>query len=506
MKNENDLDLLVENFFDEYYYYFSSFATLRGIHRYDYKLSAYDRNELNNLRNLINDTTISLKSFEERNKNQRTHDLKTFKKILENTLGFIDEGFFGNAQFFVFDAFLGIVSVALTQAKPMSIRSRNFAERLGTLKHINDYIRTYVINITDAERKAVLKEIDYLEYFINQFSTYLLTKSDTDKKENLKVEKTNAIETLTELRKLIKSIKTCTEIKLKGFLDFHNLDNSFVDLKRILEDTLTSTSENLIRKAREIKIANPYKETIKEIISTKEQFDETRVNDIINSVENTLRIPILPEKIEFERRIFIDSSEFPDILSSLMGHAIPSGEFDLKKNVLFIIRNEENYHMLVYKILSNLLLGKPFVNFYRVGIKGKKKYFLNYLLYNGLPVYLRRTIFDEIKSQFGRAFELIYYYEEYVSTLKAYIQNEIYFRNWDILNIENFINEDKILIDKERFMEEFIYDMGRSFLTAQGLNAIVELKKEKRLRPNEFIIKLLQNMHYPFSIIRQLIK
>jgi len=61
MKNDSDLDTLIETFFDEYYYYFSSFATLRGIHRYDYKLSTYDRANLKNLENLINEVIQALK-------------------------------------------------------------------------------------------------------------------------------------------------------------------------------------------------------------------------------------------------------------------------------------------------------------------------------------------------------------------------------------------------------------------------------------------------------------
>ncbi|MGC9171553.1 hypothetical protein [Caldisericum sp.] len=506
MKIENDLDSLIENFFDEYYYFFSSFATLRGIHRYDYKLSTYDRNELNNFKNFISETLSSLKNYEEKNKNLKTHDSKTFKKFLENTFQFVDDGLYDNPQFFVFDAFIGIVSVALVQTKPISIRSRNFSERLSTLKYVNDYIRTYVVNITELERKAILREIDYLEQFINQFSTYLLTKSDTDKKENLKLEKTNAIESLNELRKLIKSIKAGSDVKLKGILDFQNLDNNFVDLKRFLEDNLISISENLIKKAREIKIANPYKETIKEVISQREQYNEVAIKDILNSIESLIRTFLPYEKIEFEKKVFIDSSEFPDILSSLIGYTIPSGEFDTKRNVLFIVRNEENYYSLLYQIISNLFLGKPFINFYRVSIKSKKKYFLNQLLYNGLPVYLRRIIFDDIKGNLGRQFELVYYYEEYITILKAYIQNEIYFRNWNMLSVENFVNEDKILLDKEKFIEDFVYDMGRSFLAVQGLNAIFDLKREKRVKSNEFIAKLLQNMHYPFSTIRQLIK
>jgi predicted DNA-binding protein YlxM (UPF0122 family) len=241
MKNDSDLDTLIETFFDEYYYYFSSFATLRGIHRYDYKLSTYDRANLKNLENLINEVIQALKLNEEKNKRERSFDIKTFRKIAENTLDFINSGIYGSAQFFVYDAFIGTVSVALTQSKPMSVRSRNFTERLSTLNSINDYVRTYVNEITEIERKAVMKEIDYLEAFINQFASYLLTKSDTDKKENLKNEKTNALEALNELRRIVKSIKTSTEIKTKVYIDFNNLDNNFVDLKRLLEDNLKNT-------------------------------------------------------------------------------------------------------------------------------------------------------------------------------------------------------------------------------------------------------------------------
>jgi len=506
MKNDSDLDTLIETFFDEYYYYFSSFATLRGIHRYDYKLSTYDRANLKNLENLINEVIQALKLTEEKNKRERSFDIKTFRKIAENTLDFINSGIYGSAQFFVYDAFIGIVSVALTQSKPMSVRSRNFTERLSTLNSINDYVRTYVNEITEIERKAVMKEIDYLEAFINQFASYLLTKSDTDKKENLKIEKTNALEALNELRRIVKSIKTGTEIKTKGYIDFNNLDNNFVDLKRLLEDNLKTLSENLIRKAREIKISSSFQETLRENLYKTEQFDESTALSLISSVENTVKKYLPVVEITFDKRVFLDESDFPDLLSNIMGYAISSGEFDNKKNIFLIIKKEDNPFKLKYKTISDIFFGTPFINFYRQGSKSKKKYFLNNILYLGYPMYLRRTYFDDIKFQLDKPFELIYYYCEYKTALKSYIQNEIYFRNWDSISVENFINEDKILIDKDKFKEEFVYDFGRSFLAMQGLNAINDLRKEKRLKTSEFNLKLLQNMHYPFWIIRQILR
>lgn len=506
MKSENDLDVLIETFFDEFYYYFSSFATPRGIHRYDYKLSSYGKEDLNNLKNFVNDIQSTLRNYEERNKNQRQNDTRTFYRFLENLSNFIDKGIYNSPQYFLYDAFVGLTTAALTQSKPISIRSRNFTERLSSLKTTNDYVRNYVTEISEIERKAILKEIDYLELFINQFSSYLLTKSDTDKKENLKLEKTNAIASLNELRKTVKSMRTGNNVSIKGYIDFNNLDNSFVDLRKILEESLKALSENIIRKAREIKIASPYRETLEETLLRREKFDDGNSLNLVNSIENSIKKFLPFENISFEKRIFLEPSDFPDIMLGVLGYSLSSGEFDNKKSVFIIIKNEMNPSNLMYSLISNVFFSPVIANFYRQGIKSKKKYFLNLPLYFGFPLYLKRVYFDEFKTYFDRAFELIYYYEEYVLTLKAFLQNEIYFRNWDLIAIENFINEDKILIDKEKFMENFIYDLGRSFLAIEGLIAIHDLRKERKLKTSDFNLKLLQNMHYPFSIIRQILR
>jgi len=176
-------------------------------------------------------------------------------------------------------------------------------------------------------------------------------------------------------------------------------------------------------------------------------------------------------------------------------HIFPLGEFDNKSEVGISLCEETNTYKFLLDLASYGSIGKGFVNAFRQKNKSKRKYFTNSILFEGFTAYIRRLAFEEIKYDLPKSFELYYYYYEYEKALLAYIINEIYFRETSVLEIEKLIGSDKILVEKEKFKERLTFDMGRAFFSMQGLCKIVDLKNTRRLRQDEFNLKLLQNMH-----------
>jgi len=508
MNRDNELDSLIETFFDEYYYTFSSFATVRGIHRYDYKLSSLTKADLKRLNEVIDGTLNSLKSIEEKNKNIRQQDLKVVRKFLINLKNFLDDGLNNFPQFFVASIVYGVITSALTQAKQISIRSRNFASRIGDIKSVENAIREFVYSTSALENEVNLWELNQVSQFIDEFSSYVLTKSDVEKKDIIKNERRESKEILESISNYLSSVrKDNFALNIKQYVSSKNLENiDFLDLKKHLLGSLESLKNEIIKKAREIRITAPFFETLQEEINRKDKITEEEISKIIQLIE-AYQTKFFGNKLfEVNSRIIIENSDIYKLFEFANLHILPSGEFDNKKEMAILLNEDENINKVILDIISLGLLGKGYVNFSRQSIKTKRKFILNAPLYEGFPIYIRRLAFEEIKKDLSKSFELYYYYYEYLTTLLAYIENEIYFRNISIIEIEKLIEEDKILIDKEAFRYKLVFDMGDVFLGMQGLYRIVELKNMKKTRLEDFHFKLIQNMHNPFYVVREVIK
>jgi len=505
MKNENEIEFLIESFFDEFYYYFSSYATLRGIHRYDYKLSSYDPKSLNTFKSYLTETLTTLRPLEEKYKKEHAFELRTLYKIISNTLEFIGNGLKNNPQIIFYDALLGLICSVVTPAKQMNIKSRNFTQRINDLKELPKVVRAYVNSISKLERETILSEIDHLTHFINEYASFLLTKSDTEKKEEIKLGRTSVLESFNELRTLVKALPDRDELYIRETLRVFNLENvDFIDIKSYLSEQLSYFSERIIRKAREIKIASPYFETVKEVLSTKTSINDAFLNETLKKLK-----PYIPKFFagftnDFETKIIMKESKIIEVLENNSLNIIPTGEFERKKTLEMFLKTEENPYKISYQLFISLF-GKTSINFFRQNSKGKKKYLLNPLLYEGLPIFIRRIAFEDIKSIFDRSFELLYYYYEYALTLQAYILNEFYFRNWSSVDVEKFVTEDKILIDKEMFLKNVMTGGLKSFIGMEGVYFINEIRNN-RLKLNDLVLKLLQNSYYPFYLIDKAIK
>ncbi|MBP8612465.1 MAG: hypothetical protein KBI30_00495 [Candidatus Atribacteria bacterium] len=503
MKNEHELDTLIMNFFDEFYYTFSSKATLHGIHRYDYKLSSFKMNDLNSLKALTVETLSNIKSLEA--KNPRDPDIKTFKKILLNTLDFISDGYKSSLQFIVGDILDGIISVALTAAKPTSIKSRNFTNRLTCIKEYTDLIRDNFSSISGIEKKAVLKELDFLENFIDAASSYLLTKSDSEKKELLKNEKINIKEDIDYLRKTVSNIRSNEKVNLSALLRYLNIENTdFADLKNFLQGNLDELSSNIVKKSREIKISAPYFETLASVSMFKEKLDDSQIEQLLQTATEVTRKYFNKFNAKIDLSIYRRNFDIIPFLENNKKNIITFGEFDIKKFIAVIIQDEGNKNYLMQNIVREGIPGKAVINFYRQKEKNIKKYFNNYIFYEGFSAYVKRTTFSDFKNIFAsREFELLYFYDEYVYTLKAFLENEMYFRGISDIEIENLVKQDKILIDKDNFLTELIIDEGKSFLGMQGYHKILEIEKyERKSLGSGLVQELKQAIYYPFYLYK----
>ena len=503
MKNEHELETLVINFFDEFYYTFSSKATSHGIHRYDYKLSSFKINDLNSLKVLTTETLSNIKSLEA--KNPKDPDIKTFKKILLNTLEFVNEGYKNSLQFIVGDVLDGIISVALTSAKPTSIKSRNFTNRLTCIKEYPDIIREHFPSISEIEKQAILKEFDFLDKFIDAASSYLLTKSDSEKKELLKNEKINIKENIDYLRKTVSNIHSNGKVNLRATLRCVNIENTdFTDLKNFLQGSLDELSSNVIKKSREIKISAPYFETLASVSMLKEKLDDSQIEQLLQIATDVTRKYFNKFNAKIDLDIYRRNFDIIPFLENHKKNVITFGEFDIKKFIAIIIQDEENKNYLMQNIVKEGLPGKAVLNYYRQREKSIKKYFTNYAFYEGFSTYVKRATFADFRNAFSsREFELLYFYDEYIYTLKAFLENEIYFRGISDIEIENLVKQDKILIDKDNFLTELIVDEGKSFLGMQGYHKILEIEKyERKNLSNGLGQELKQAIYYPFYLYK----
>ncbi|GEM_PF-2389234 len=507
MKTESDLEAIIENFFDDYYYSFSSWATLRGIHRYDYKLSSLTKTDINTLKTTIGNTLNSLKLFEEKNRNHKTQDIKIFRKFLTNLEEFLNSGLTNNIPLIIYDTAIGILSVVLTEAKPVSIKSSNFSERISELKKIPQAITEHTETVSELTENSILETLDRLGLFIDHFSAFFLSKSDVDKRKNLKNKRTEVKETIEYIQKILKGLnKNNFSINVKPYITLNNFENSYlIDLKKTLEKNLNMLSQETVKKAREIRITAPYYETLNETITSLEKVNEKDILEIIEIVEN-LQTKLFGLKIETQWKINFVPREICNLIDEFNLCIFGAGEFDNKIESAIYVSEEININKFIIDFINYGIIGKGYINQYMQKSKSKRKYIMNPVAVQGFITYIRKLAFEEIKNKFPGQFELYYYYYEYASTLLAYIFNEIFFRNIPTFEIENIINNDRIIIEKEKFKEKLTFDLGNTFLGMQGGYMIAELRNSTKVKLEEFNKKLVESMLGQLSALERKLK
>ncbi len=513
MKIDSELEKIIEDYFDEFYYRFSSLSTEKGIHRYDYKLSNIRKADLIQWFDKIKEYRDEISALKKKKNLERSIDMQLFEKMLSNESNWLSRGYeLGkNPLFFTSSISKALTSVAFGAYAPISIRSRSFTSRLSDVKNIKKALEENVIETNNFEKEAAIDELFFLRNFIEVFSSYLLSKSDIEKKDDVRTQKTDSLGNLVEMVDIISRSNLDNSFTLDHTLKrFYYEDILLRDLNKPLSESLFTIRDSLIKKAREISITSSHQETLSRILNEKDFIDEEKIRNIYDKVKSIsserfletsaiLDIKKVPQELE-KNATFLSNFDSLKVL--------PMGEFDAKQNVTVVLTSEENMNLLLFNLLTFGIPGSGLLRQIRSEhVKSPRNYYSNILLEKGWGIYARREIADEIRQAFGSECELVFLYKEYLTTLKAFIQNEILMNRADAASIKEKTYQDELVLDKENFTKILFIEQGESLLGIHGLYNIIELRRQfgGRMKLSDFYFRLLSNSNLPFKFIRQVL-
>ncbi len=515
MKTDNGVDKLIEDFYEEFYYRFPEEAAERGIHRYGYKLVSLRRFEISQWKMFLQEISKEISKIKSKKGFERDSELLTLEKIVKNENNWInnDQEYMINPLLYVSKIFSDLVYPAFGSYAPISIRSRNFVDKLSDLDKVITAAEENLINSHSIQKKLSIDYIDYLSAFINEFSNFLLGKSDTEKKDDIRSMKLSSTEGLIKLKNIISKLpeeETLWKIE-QAFKRRYLGDTPPVDIKPYLDESLNALKDKIIKKAREIKIYAPYLETLSNVINGASEVSESKVQEVFSIIKNKGQSIFGYTKIAIDiRRLPVEIEKITTgIWNYKRFQMLPSGEFDIKPISTILLTSQENLNSIIYNVTNYIYPGLAYLKEVKSrSVKNIRKNFINYDFEQGWKIYSSREINIELKKIFGNEYELFALYREYSATLKAYFENEILMNRVSFENLKSAISRDEILLDKGAFLKELAEDKSKSFSEFLGLNFILEEKRffTKKYKNIEFHEKLLSIASiFPFKYVRKML-
>jgi hypothetical protein len=515
MKTDNGLEKLVEDFFEEYYYRFPEEAQERGIHRYGYKLVSLRRYEISQWKTILQDFISEIEKLKTNKGLDRNGDLTNFETILRRESDWIskDEEYKNNPVLYVSKMFSGLIYPAFGSYSSISIRSRNFSSRIDDLKNVVDAACENLQSSNRIQKRLALQYIDYLCSFIDHFSNFLLGKSDSEKKDEIRLNKSASIEELIRLKKFCENLSEENDVwKLEPVLRRKYLDSfPFEDVEPLLSDSLQALKDKIIKKSREIKLYAPYLETLSTVIGLKQEVNEEKINELVAIVKNKGQNIFGHSNISIDVRNMPDKTE--ELTESIWNYKhfqmLPAGEFDIRPTATILLEPNDNIYSIVLNIVKNIYPGTGYMKEIKAKrVKGYRKNFTNLYFKEGWRLYVVREMSTELKKVFGNEYELFSMYNEYKSLLTASLENQILKGKTDLNNLMNIVNQDELIFDKDIFINQLAEDSGKSLAGFVGLNFILAEKKYmlKKYKPIELHERLITNASVSsFTIARRMI-
>ena len=189
---------------------------------------------------------------------------------------------------------------------------------------------------------------------------------------------------------------------------------------------------------------------------------------------------------------------------------IPPGPFDSHSTIPVMIVAPVSYNNIILRLISVGYPGRSFQSeILRESSPEFRKMFENSLFNEGWELYSRIVMVDSLKKELGLSFELTAMYDEYITLLKAFIENELLNMKVSLADISKIVENDRIIIDKQDFLYNTIAENGKSLKAVVGLNSILYFKEKlskKGLKQKDVHYKLLTNSTLPFKFIGQVIR
>ncbi|MEA3313777.1 MAG: hypothetical protein U9Q18_05315 [Caldisericota bacterium] len=518
MNFNSALDKIFEEYFEEFLYRFSVKATKLGIHRYDYKFGSFDKMDFDSW-------TAELKSIKKKLflskikvKKGRKLDYLLLEKRVDSELNWVanEKEYEINPLMYTSTIKDGLLYSAFGSHAPFNVRSKNFLDRLSAIKSMRKGIEENLQFSNYLEKAAALKELQFLNTFVDEFSGYLLGKSNGDSKDDFKTAKVEALGEIGKMLNFIDNITLFPENRSLSFvkeLKREYMGNSPLSEVRVnLKNRLSTLHERIGKKARSIKISQSCSDTIKDVLDKKKLFTIEQVSAIFDHIKSTGESIFGQTDLSVEFKLILQSENrvFDFVKGISPGIIIPVGPFDTHTVIPLIFTSQMTLPALVLKLVS---LGYPGKS-YESEIKRRKKsqfraFFVNPFFNAGWEIYVKQVMSSRLKNEYGDEFELAFLYDQYSILLKAFIENELFNNRIGVEEFKKIIEEDRIILNKDGFINSIITENGKSLKGVIGLNFIMAIKEKvlrNKMNEKEFHIQLLSHSSLPFRFIEQRIR
>lgn len=516
MKMDSEFQNILEGFLEDYYYRFSVDATKSGIHRYDFKLSSLRKSELLDWKNELGDLGKRIQKFRNWKLSDKNLEIFLFERKIFEELNMIDgeSEYFTSPSLYISNIFEGLIYPAFGSYSSLSVRGKSFTERLKDFSNIRRAMEENLKFSNNLEKKVAKGQLETLKLLINEFTGYLLTKGDIEKKDDVKQAKSSALEELAAIETIVDNLSLDTNINpnfYKSIISkYPEIMNVLRDKEANIKANIEKVADLIIKKAREIKISAPFWETLNGILGEKTSISQEQFDSIFQSVKDIGKESFGETglKINFKKASRSEESIQTPYENYYPFEIITPGVFERNLCISFTSFTEVSMPLLVYYLTAFVYPGKSLLVETK---KGKEKQYLknfeNKLLEGGWELYVLREMKDPLKKVFGNGLELSFLYNEYCYLLKALIQCKLLSREIEANAVEQIILQDQIILNKNLFMKELILDKGKSILAFVGLGEILELKRQfsKKYRDKDFHTNLLSHSSLPFRTLRQVL-
>lgn len=516
MSANSRLDKICTEYFEEFLYRFPVKATKLGIHRYDYRLGSFSKKDFEGWADFLKNTKNKVSALKVKKK--RKLDYSLLARRIDNELNWVinEREYETNPLMYTSTIKDGLFYCAFGAYAPLNVRGRNFLDRLNEIETIRKESEENLQFADYLEKEVALQELRFLYKFIDEFSSYLTGKSDIEKKDDFRAARVNALEEINEMLNFIEKLHIAQNERRLSFIKKikreYLEDYPLNEIQLDLQNRLTNLSKLIENKAREIKISQSSKETLKEIMNDKKMPTLEEISVAFDNVKRAgeNKFGRTNSTIEFKLMMQIKNRKFDSIKEIDSGIVIPLGPFDAHTTIPLMLATPISPYLLLLKIVS---LGYPGKS-YESEIKKQKspifrKFFENSVFNEGWKLYVKRMMKDNLKQIYGNKFELVFLYDQYETLFKALIENELLNRRISVEEFKGIVEKDRIILDKEALLHDVITENGKSLKSVIGLDSIVSIKSmfaNRKMREKEFHIKLLSHSSLPFKFIRQALK
>ena len=510
MTANSKIDRICTEYFEEFFYRFPVKATKLGIHRYDYRLGSFSKKDFEEWADFLKNTKNKVSSLKVKKK--RELDYSLLARRIDNELNWVinEREYETNPLMYTSAIKDGLFYSAFGAYAPLSVRGRNFLDRLNEIESIRKAAEENLQFADYLEKEIALQELRFLYEFVDEFSSYLIGKSDIEKKDDFRAARVKALKEINEMLNFIEKLPGAQDKRRLSFvkkikreyLEDYPLNGIRLDL----QNRLTNLSRLIENKAREIKISQSSKETLEEIMNDKKMPTLEEISVAFDNIKRAgeSKFGKTNSSIEFKLMMQIKNGKFDS------GIVIPLGPFDAHTTIPLMLASPISPYLLLLKIVS---LGYPGKS-YESEIKKRKspifrKFFENSVFDEGWKLYVKRTMKDSLKQIYGNKFELVFLYDQYETLFKALIENELLNKRISVEEFKEIVEKDRIILDKMALLRDVITENGKSLKSVIGLDSIINIKRmftNRKMREKEFHIKLLSHSSLPFKFIRQVLR